>query len=70
MRTDLDNDDAGHAREGDRIPGTGAQPRQRGGACGATQASDNARGSQVIGYARDRRQQRDQKALSNHEGAV
>ena len=70
MRTDLDNDDAGHAREGDRIPGGGAQPRQRGGACGATQASDNARGSQVVGHARDGGQQRNEEALSDHEGVA
>ena len=70
MRTDLDNDDADHARQGERVPDAGPQPRERGGARGATQASNDARGRQVVGYARDGGQQGDEEALGYHEGVA
>ena len=70
MRTDLDGDDAGHAHEGEAVPGGGAQPRERGGARGAAQASDDARRRQVVSHARDGGQQGDQEALSDHEGVT
>ena len=70
MRTDLDNDDADHARQGERVPDAGPQPRERGGARGSAQTSDDARRRQVVGHARDGGQQGDQEALGDHEGVA
>ena len=70
MRTDLDNDDAGHARQGECVPDAGPQPRERGGARGSAQASDDARRRQVVSHARDGRQQGDEEALGDHEGVT
>ena len=67
MSADLDGDNAGDAREGDRVPGGGAQPRQRCRARLPTKSPNDAGGSQVVGHARDGGQQGDQEALGYHE---
>ncbi len=69
VRTDSDNDDADHAREGDRIPGTGAQPRQRGGACGPPRPRTTLEAARSSA-TRDRRHKGTRKRSQSRGGAV